>query len=40
VTIAGMTDDAPGAAEMCADQLMAMESLPTAGASPTASSES
>jgi hypothetical protein len=40
VTIAGMTDDAPGAAEMCADQLMALESLPTGAASPTASSES
>ena len=40
VKIAGMTDDAPGAAEMCADQLMAMESLPSGGAGPTASSES
>ncbi len=40
VKIAGMTDDAPGAAEMCADQLMAMESLPSGDAGPTASSES
>lgn len=38
-TIVGMTDDAPGAAEMCADQLMAMDTLPAAGTGLSSNSE-